>query len=179
MGLTPGAMNTPRAQHRSEAWCSLTGAPKCRITNVPSRCDCGVGQDDAGAYPLVLVLEKGSERCLSDPRRFMAKVGLRASIILARSSWINVFVQQDDIFPDVLRFLKRAVHCLNSARYGISSGSWEADEFCWPYARQYTLDSSEFGRLWRRQTDSEEKLAGQRNRRSLLALQGCTASGAS
>ena len=114
------------------------------------------------------VLEKGWKG-LSTPA-IHGKVGLRASIT-GEIVMDNVFVPQENIFPDV-RGLKGPFTCLNSARYGISWGALGAAEFCWHTARQYTLDRHQFGRPLAATQLIQKKLADMQTEIA-LGLQGC------
>ncbi|WP_395609789.1 acyl-CoA dehydrogenase [Pseudomonas sp. B22129] len=164
-GSDPGAMIT-RAR-KVDGGYSLTGA-KMWITNSPIA-DVFVvwGKDDAGDIR-GFVLEKGWKG-LSAPA-IHGKVGLRASIT-GEIVMDNVFVPQENIFPDV-RGLKGPFTCLNSARYGISWGALGAAEFCWHTARQYTLDRQQFGRPLAATQLIQKKLADMQTEIT-LALQGC------
>ncbi|MBC3304798.1 acyl-CoA dehydrogenase [Pseudomonas sp. SWRI18] len=164
-GSDPGAMIT-RAR-KVEGGYSLTGA-KMWITNSPIA-DVFVvwGKDDAGDIR-GFVLEKGWKG-LSAPA-IHGKVGLRASIT-GEIVMDNVFVPQENIFPDV-RGLKGPFTCLDSARYGISWGALGAAEFCWHTARQYTLDRQQFGRPLAATQLIQKKLADMQTEIT-LALQGC------
>ncbi|MFL1494163.1 acyl-CoA dehydrogenase [Pseudomonas antarctica] len=164
-GSDPGAMIT-RAR-KVDGGYSLTGA-KMWITNSPIA-DVFVvwAKDDAGDIR-GFVLEKGWKG-LSAPT-IHGKVGLRASIT-GEIVMDNVFVPQENIFPDV-RGLKGPFTCLNSARYGISWGALGAAEFCWHTARQYTLDRHQFGRPLAATQLIQKKLADMQTEIT-LALQGC------
>ncbi|PHN27920.1 acyl-CoA dehydrogenase [Pseudomonas sp. ICMP 460] len=164
-GSDPGAMIT-RARSVDGGY-SLTGA-KMWITNSPIA-DVFVvwGKDDAGDIR-GFILEKGWKG-LSAPA-IHGKVGLRASIT-GEIVMDNVFVPQENIFPDV-RGLKGPFTCLNSARYGISWGALGAAEFCWHTARQYTLDRKQFGRPLAATQLIQKKLADMQTEIT-LALQGC------
>ncbi|KAF2408845.1 glutaryl-CoA dehydrogenase [Pseudomonas antarctica] len=164
-GSDPGAMIT-RAR-KVDGGYSLTGV-KMWITNSPIA-DVFVvwAKDDAGDIR-GFVLEKGWKG-LSAPT-IHGKVGLRASIT-GEIVMDNVFVPQENIFPDV-RGLKGPFTCLNSARYGISWGALGAAEFCWHTARQYTLDRHQFGRPLAATQLIQKKLADMQTEIT-LALQGC------
>ncbi|MQU53173.1 MULTISPECIES: acyl-CoA dehydrogenase [Pseudomonas] len=164
-GSDPGAMIT-RARS-VEGGYSLTGS-KMWITNSPIA-DVFVvwAKDDEGDIR-GFVLEKGWKG-LTTPA-IHGKVGLRASIT-GEIVMDNVFVPQENIFPDV-RGLKGPFTCLNSARYGISWGSLGAAEFCWHTARQYTLDRHQFGRPLAATQLIQKKLADMQTEIT-LALQGC------
>ena len=164
-GSDPGAMIT-RARSVDGGY-SLTGS-KMWITNSPIA-DVFVvwAKDDEGDIR-GFVLEKGWKG-LSTPA-IHGKVGLRASIT-GEIVMDNVFVPQENIFPDV-RGLKGPFTCLNSARYGISWGALGAAEFCWHTARQYTLDRHQFGRPLAATQLIQKKLADMQTEIT-LALQGC------
>ena len=164
-GSDPGAMIT-RARS-VEGGYSLTGS-KMWITNSPIA-DVFVvwAKDDEGDIR-GFVLEKGWKG-LTTPA-IHGKVGLRASIT-GEIVMDNVFVPQENIFPDV-RGLKGPFTCLNSARYGISWGVLGAAEFCWHTARQYTLDRHQFGRPLAATQLIQKKLADMQTEIT-LALQGC------
>ena len=164
-GSDPGAMIT-RARS-VEGGYSLTGS-KMWITNSPIA-DVFVvwAKDDEGDIR-GFVLEKGWKG-LTTPA-IHGKVGLRASIT-GEIVMDNVFVPQENIFPDV-RGLKGPFTCLNSARYGISWGALGAAEFCWHTARQYTLDRHQFGRPLAATQLIQKKLADMQTEIT-LALQGC------
>ncbi|MGO2202752.1 acyl-CoA dehydrogenase [Pseudomonas helleri] len=164
-GSDPGAMIT-RARSVDGGY-SLTGS-KMWITNSPIA-DVFVvwAKDDEGDIR-GFVLEKGWKG-LSAPA-IHGKVGLRASIT-GEIVMDNVFVPQENIFPDV-RGLKGPFTCLNSARYGISWGALGAAEFCWHTARQYTLDRQQFGRPLAATQLIQKKLADMQTEIT-LALQGC------
>ena len=164
-GSDPGAMIT-RARS-VEGGYSLTGS-KMWITNSPIS-DVFVvwAKDDEGDIR-GFVLEKGWKG-LTTPA-IHGKVGLRASIT-GEIVMDNVFVPQENIFPDV-RGLKGPFTCLNSARYGISWGALGAAEFCWHTARQYTLDRHQFGRPLAATQLIQKKLADMQTEIT-LALQGC------
>ena len=164
-GSDPGAMIT-RARS-VEGGYSLTGS-KMWITNSPIA-DVFVvwAKDDEGDIR-GFVLEKGWKG-LTTPA-IHGKVGLRASIT-GEIVMDNVFVPQENIFPDV-RGLKGPFTCLNSARYGISWGALGAAEFCWHTARQYTLDRHKFGRPLAATQLIQKKLADMQTEIT-LALQGC------
>ena len=164
-GSDPGAMIT-RARS-VEGGYSLTGS-KMWITNSPIA-DVFVvwAKDDEGDIR-GFVLEKGWKG-LTTPA-IHGKVGLRASIT-GEIVMDNVFVPQENIFPDV-RGLKGPFTCLNSARYGISWGALGAAEFCWYTARQYTLDRHQFGRPLAATQLIQKKLADMQTEIT-LALQGC------
>ena len=164
-GSDPGSMITRARQ--VEGGYRLTGS-KMWITNSPIA-DVFVvwAKDDAGDIR-GFVLEKGWEG-LSAPT-IHGKVGLRASIT-GEIVMDNVFVPQENIFPDV-RGLKGPFTCLNSARYGISWGALGAAEFCWHTARQYTLDRQQFGRPLAANQLVQKKLADMQTEIT-LALQGC------
>ncbi|RMV38942.1 acyl-CoA dehydrogenase [Pseudomonas syringae group genomosp. 3] len=164
-GSDPGAMIT---RGRSvEGGYRLSGS-KMWITNSPIA-DVFVvwAKDDAGDIR-GFVLEKGWAG-LSAPV-IHGKVGLRASIT-GEIVMDNVFVPEENIFPDVLG-LKGPFTCLNSARYGISWGALGAAEFCWHTARQYTLDRQQFGRPLAANQLIQKKLADMQTEIT-LALQGC------
>ena len=164
-GSDPGAMIT-RARTVDGGY-SLTGS-KMWITNSPIA-DVFVvwAKDDEGDIR-GFVLEKGWKG-LTTPA-IHGKVGLRASIT-GEIVMDNVFVPQENIFPDV-RGLKGPFTCLNSARYGISWGALGAAEFCWHTARQYTLDRHQFGRPLAATQLIQKKLADMQTEIT-LALQGC------
>ena len=164
-GSDPGAMIT-RARSVDGGY-SLTGS-KMWITNSPIA-DVFVvwAKDDEGDIR-GFVLEKGWKG-LTTPT-IHGKVGLRASIT-GEIVMDNVFVPQENIFPDV-RGLKGPFTCLNSARYGISWGALGAAEFCWHTARQYTLDRHQFGRPLAATQLIQKKLADMQTEIT-LALQGC------
>lgn len=164
-GSDPGAMITRARQ--VEGGYRLTGS-KMWITNSPIA-DVFVvwAKDDEGDIR-GFVLEKGWAG-LSAPV-IHGKVGLRASIT-GEIVMDNVFVPQENIFPDV-RGLKGPFTCLNSARYGISWGALGAAEFCWHTARQYTLDRQQFGRPLAANQLVQKKLADMQTEIT-LALQGC------
>lgn len=164
-GSDPGAMIT-RARS-VEGGYSLTGS-KMWITNSPIA-DVFVvwAKDDEGDIR-GFVLEKGWKG-LTTPA-IHGKVGLRASIT-GEIVMDNVFVPQENIFPDV-RGLKGPFTCLNSARYGISWGALGAAESCWHTARQYTLDRHQFGRPLAATQLIQKKLADMQTEIT-LALQGC------
>ena len=164
-GSDPGAMIT-RARTVDGGY-SLTGS-KMWITNSPIA-DVFVvwAKDDEGDIR-GFVLEKGWKG-LTTPT-IHGKVGLRASIT-GEIVMDNVFVPQENIFPDV-RGLKGPFTCLNSARYGISWGALGAAEFCWHTARQYTLDRHQFGRPLAATQLIQKKLADMQTEIT-LALQGC------
>ena len=164
-GSDPGAMIT-RARS-VEGGYRLSGS-KMWITNSPIA-DVFVvwAKDDAGDIR-GFVLEKGWAG-LSAPA-IHGKVGLRASIT-GEIVMDNVFVPQENIFPDV-RGLKGPFTCLDSARYGISWGALGAAEFCWHTARQYTLDRQQFGRPLAATQLIQKKLADMQTEIT-LALQGC------
>ena len=164
-GSDPGAMIT-RARSVDGGY-SLTGS-KMWITNSPIA-DVFVvwAKDDEGDIR-GFVLEKGWKG-LTTPA-IHGKVGLRASIT-GEIVMDNVFVPQENIFPDV-RGLKGPFTCLNSARYGISWGALGAAEFCWHTARQYTLDRHQFGRPLAATQLIQKKLADMQTEIT-LALQGC------
>ena len=164
-GSDPGAMIT-RARSVDGGY-SLTGS-KMWITNSPIA-DVFVvwAKDDEGDIR-GFVLEKGWKG-LTTPT-IHGKVGLRASIT-GEIVMDNVFVPQENIFPDV-RGLKGPFTCLNSARSGISWGSLGAAEFCWHTARQYTLDRHQFGRPLAATQLIQKKLADMQTEIT-LALQGC------
>ena len=164
-GSDPGAMIT-RARSVDGGY-SLTGS-KMWITNSPIA-DVFVvwAKDDEGDIR-GFVLEKGWKG-LTTPT-IHGKVGLRASIT-GEIVMDNVFVPQENIFPDV-RGLKGPFTCLNSARYGISWGALGAAEACWHTARQYTLDRQQFGRPLAANQLIQKKLADMQTEIT-LALQGC------
>ena len=164
-GSDPGSMAT-RA-HKVDGGYKLKGS-KMWITNSPIA-DVFVvwAKDDEGDIR-GFVLEKGWKG-LTTPA-IHGKVGLRASIT-GEIVMDNVFVPQENIFPDV-RGLKGPFTCLNSARYGISWGALGAAEFCWHTARQYTLDRHQFGRPLAATQLIQKKLADMQTEIT-LALQGC------
>jgi glutaryl-CoA dehydrogenase len=164
-GSDPGNMAT-RARKVAGGY-RLTGS-KMWITNSPIA-DVFVvwAKDDEGDIR-GFVLEKGWDG-LSAPV-IHGKVGLRASIT-GEIVMDNVFVPDDNIFPDV-RGLKGPFTCLNSARYGIAWGALGAAEFCWHTARQYTLDRKQFGRPLAANQLIQKKLADMQTEIT-LALQGC------
>ena len=164
-GSDPGAMIT-RARTVDGGY-SLTGS-KMWITNSPIA-DVFVvwAKDDEGDIR-GFVLEKGWKG-LTTPA-IHGKVGLRASIT-GEIVMDNVFVPQENIFPDV-RGLKGPFTCFNSARYGISWGALGAAEFCWHTARQYPLDRHQFGRPLAATQLIQKKLADMQTEIT-LALQGC------
>ena len=57
----------------------------------------------------------------------------------------NVKVHQDKLLPGVVG-LKGPFGCLNNARFGISWGALGAAEFCFHFARKYTLERQQFGK---------------------------------
>jgi glutaryl-CoA dehydrogenase len=57
----------------------------------------------------------------------------------------NVKVHKNNLLPNV-KGLKGPFGCLNNARFGISWGALGAAEFCFHYARQYTIDRKQFGK---------------------------------
>ena len=164
-GSDPGNMAT-RAR-KVDGGYRLTGS-KMWITNSPIA-DVFVvwAKDDDGAIR-GFVLEKGWEG-LSAPA-IHGKVGLRASIT-GEIVMDGVFVPEENAFPDV-RGLKGPFTCLNSARYGISWGALGAAEDCWHTARQYVLDSKQFGRTLAANQLIQKKLADMQTDIT-LALQGC------
>ena len=164
-GSDPGAMIT-RARSVDGGY-SLTGS-KMWITNSPIAVVFVVWAKDDEGDIRGFVLEKGWKG-LSTPA-IHGKVGLRASIT-GEIVMDNVFVPQENIFPDV-RGLKGPFTCLNSARYGISWGALGAAEFCWHTARQYTLDRHQFGRPLAATQLIQKKLADMQTEIT-LALQGC------
>lgn len=89
------------------------------------------------------ILEKGWKG-LSAPA-IHGKVGLRASIT-GEIVMDDVFVPEENAFPEVRGLKEGPFTCLNSARFGIAWGAMGAAEFCWHTARQYTLDRKQFGR---------------------------------
>ena len=164
-GSDPGAMIT-RARSVDGGY-SLTGS-KMWITNSPIADVVVVWAKDDEGDIRGFVLEKGWKG-LTTPT-IHGKVGLRASIT-GEIVMDNVFVPQENIFPDV-RGLKGPFTCLNSARYGISWGALGAAEFCWHTARQYTLDRHQFGRPLAATQLIQKKLADMQTEIT-LALQGC------
>lgn len=164
-GSDPGNMAT-RARKVAGGY-RLTGS-KMWITNSPIADVFVVWAKDDDGDIRGFVLEKGWDG-LSAPV-IHGKVGLRASIT-GEIVMDNVFVPDDNIFPDV-RGLKGPFTCLNSARYGIAWGALGAAEFCWHTARQYTLDRKQFGRPLAANQLIQKKLADMQTEIT-LALQGC------
>ncbi len=81
---------------------------------------------------------------LSATPKIEGKFSLRASdtgMILLN----NVKVHQDKLLPGVVG-LKGPFGCLNNARFGISWGALGAAEFCFHFARKYTLERQQFGK---------------------------------
>ena len=72
------------------------------------------------------------------------KVSLRASIT-GEIVLDDVFVPAENMLPNA-KGLSGPFGCLNRARYGIAWGAMGAAEDCWHRARQYTLDSKQFGK---------------------------------
>ncbi len=70
------------------------------------------------------------------------KLSLRSSIT-GQISMDDVKVPEENMLPNV-KGLKGPFSCLNEARYGIAWGTLGAAEFCFHYARQYTLDRFSF-----------------------------------
>ena len=68
-----------------------------------------------------------------------------------RASATGAIVMDDVLVPNAHLLpgatgLKGPFGCLNEARFGICWGTMGAAEFCWHYARDYTMDRQAFGR---------------------------------
>jgi len=87
------------------------------------------------------VMDKGTKG-LSAPK-LHGKLSLRASIT-GQIVMEDVLVPKENMLN--VKGLKGPFSCLNNARFGISWGSLGAAEFCFHYARQYTLDRKQFGK---------------------------------
>ncbi len=101
------------------------------------------------------ILEKGMAG-LSAPK-IGGKLSLRASIT-GEVVMDGVEVPESALLPNVSG-LKGPFGCLNRARYGISWGAMGAAEDCYARARQYTLDSEQFGRPLAQTQLVQKKLA--------------------
>src|SRR4029078_10403348 len=140
-GSDPGGMRT-RAQ-KAQGGYVLAGSKMC-ITNSPIA-DVFVVWAKSDAHDGKIrgfVLDKGAAG-LSAPK-IKHKLSLRASIT-GEVVMDEVEVGEDALLPNV-EGLKGPFGCLNRARYGIAWGSMGAAEACYRAARQYTLDSKQFGR---------------------------------
>ena len=113
------------------------------------------------------ILEKNMEG-LSTPK-IGGKMSLRTSVT-GQVVMDEVAIPEENIFPEISG-LKGPFGCLNKARYGICWGVIGAAEFCWHAARQYTLDSTQFGRPLAANQLIQKKLADMQTDIS-LALQG-------
>jgi len=164
-GSDPGGMTT-RARSVAGGY-ALRGA-KTWITSSPVA-DLFVvwAKDDEGVIRGFLV-EKGAPGLEAPP--IEGKFSLRASatgMILMD----DVFVPSENLLPGASG-LGGPFSCLNKARYGIAWGALGAAEFCWQFARQYTLDRTQFGQPLAATQLVQKKLADMQTEIA-LGLQAC------
>lgn len=132
-GSDPSSMET-RARKDGDYY--ILNGSKTWITNSPIADVFIIWAKDDNNEIRGFILEKGMEG-LAAPK-IEGKFSLRSSVtgmILMN----NVRVPAENLLPNV-KGLKGPFGCLNNARFGIAWGALGAAEFCFHYARQYSLD---------------------------------------
>lgn len=138
-GSDPGSMET-RARKEGDYY--ILNGSKTWITNSPIADVFVIWAKDENGDIRGFVLDRDMEG-IATPK-IDGKFSLRASstgMILLN----NVKVPASNMFSTV-KGLKGPFGCLNNARFGIAWGAMGSAEFCFHYARQYTLDRKQFGR---------------------------------
>ena len=164
-GSDPGSM-VAKAEKSGDGYI-LTGS-KTWITNSPIADVFIVWAKDPQGLIRGFILDKGMKG-LSAPK-IEGKMSLRCSIT-GQIVMDRVKIGKEHILPLVAR-LKGPFSCLNNARFGIGWGALGAAEACWHAARQYTLDSKQFGRPLAANQLIQLKLANMQTEIT-LGLQAC------
>jgi glutaryl-CoA dehydrogenase len=164
-GSDPGSMIS-RARKAAGGY-RLSGA-KTWITNSPIADVFVVWAKTEDEVIRGFILEKGWKG-LATPM-LHGKVGLRTSTT-GQILMEDLFVPDENLLPGV-KGLKGPFTCLDSARYGIAWGALGAAESCWHTARQYVLDSKQFGRPLAANQLIQKKLVDMQSEIT-LGLQGC------